>query len=158
MTLYAPACTMAFATRQYGRAFDKQALDPKTVSFELLSDARELDDTVGPYGKSLLYLVSRALEEVHKMPLLGLALAWDGADGPQDVFSSSRAADIKAWLKRWGGNAKPRLTDAKQVSDGQAMINASHGSFDNNIEVVGRTLERILGAKLPFGVSNLHGF
>jgi hypothetical protein len=158
MTLYAPACTMAFATRQYGRAFDKQVLDPKTVSFELLSDARELDDTVGPYGKSLLYLVSRALEEVHKMPLLGLARAWDGTGGRPDVFSSSRGADIKAWLKRWGANAKPRLTDAQQVSDGKAMIHASHGSFDNNIEVVGRTLARILGKKLPMGVTNLHGF
>jgi hypothetical protein len=158
MTLYAPACTVAFATRQYGGAFDKGVLDPKTATFELLSDQRELDDSVGPYGKSLLYLVSRALEEVHKMPLLGLAAAWDGKGLRPDVFNKDKAGDIAAWLKLWGSNARPRLTDAKQVPDGQTMIPATHGSFDNNIEVVGRTLERILGKALKFKVENLHGF
>src|SRR5690606_40060886 len=79
--------TMAFARRHYGRAFERGILDPATVVLELLSDQREKDDTVGPYGKSLLYLVSRALEEVHKMPLLGLAVAWDGNGNGQDVFN-----------------------------------------------------------------------
>jgi hypothetical protein len=159
MSLYAPACTMAFATRQYGKAFGKGILDPKTVSLDLLSDERELGDCVGPYGKSLLYLVSRALEEVHKMPLLGQATAWDLANGDRpDVFNSRKAADIKAWLKVWGGRPKPQLIESRQISDGQEMIDATHGSFDNNVEVVGRTLKRILGRPLAHPVTNLHGF
>ncbi|MGH6912503.1 MAG: C1 family peptidase, partial [Geminicoccales bacterium] len=158
MSLYAPACTMAFATRHYGKAFAKRILDPRTVSFDLLDDERELGDCVGPYGKSLLYLVSRALEDVHKMPLLGMAAAWDTNGVRPDVFNGARGSEIKAWLKLWGANASPKLVKHKQVCDGQRMIAASHGSFDNNIEVVGRTLERIRGKKLALEVENLHGF
>lgn len=158
MTLYAPACTMAFARRHYGRAFERGILDPATVVLELLSDEREKDDTVGPYGKSLLYLVSRALEEVHKMPLLGLAVAWDGNGNGQDVFNRQRLRDIDAWLDLWGPHPKPRLTTAKQVSDGQRMISAGHGSFDNNVEVVTDTLKRIRGEALEHRVESLGGF
>jgi hypothetical protein len=159
MSLYAPACTMAFATRQYGKAFSKGILDPGTVSFDLLSDERELGDCVGPYGKSLLYLVSRALEEMHKMPLLGQAAAWDVPNGHKtDVFNSRKAADIKAWLKLWGNRPKPQLIQDRQISDGQEMIDATHGSFDNNVAVVGRSLKRILGRPLAIPVENLHGF
>jgi hypothetical protein len=73
--LYAPACTMAFATDFLRAALKARRLSRQKGYFELLSDRRELGDSVGPYGKSLLYLVSRALEEVHKTPLLGLAAA-----------------------------------------------------------------------------------
>jgi hypothetical protein len=37
-----------------------------------LSDTGELDDNVGPYGKSLLYLVSNAFERKRETPLLGM--------------------------------------------------------------------------------------
>jgi pimeloyl-ACP methyl ester carboxylesterase len=158
LTLYAPACTVAFASRHYGKAFDKKALDPAALTVELLSDEREQEDTVGPYGKSLLYLVSRALEEVHKMPLLGLAAAWDASADDQDVFHRQRRRDIGAWLELWGSRPKPRVVSAKQVSDGQRMINASHGSFDNNVEIVADTLKRIRGKALQHRVENLRGF
>jgi hypothetical protein len=158
MTLYAPACTMAFASRQYGKAFEKGILEPATVTLELLSDEREKDDAVGPYGKSLLYLVSRALEEVHKMPLLGLAAAWDASEDDQDIFHRQRRRDIGTWLELWGNRPRPRVITSRQVSDGQRMINASHGSFDNNVEVVGDTLKRIRGKTLEHRVENLRGF
>ena len=35
---------------------------------------------------------------------------------------------------------------------------ASHGGFDNNVEVVSKTLERITGAKLDLPVDDLVGF
>jgi hypothetical protein len=37
-------------------------------------------------------------------------------------------------------------------------IAASHGAFDNDIETIGRTLERIVGGKLKLGVDDLRGF
>ncbi|MFP5245667.1 MAG: C1 family peptidase, partial [Thermoanaerobaculia bacterium] len=41
-------------------------------SMYILSDEGERDDDVGPYGKSLLYLVSNAFEKSREMPLLGM--------------------------------------------------------------------------------------
>ena len=38
----------------------------------VLSDKGERDDDVGPYGKSLLYLVSNAFERTRETPLLGM--------------------------------------------------------------------------------------
>jgi hypothetical protein len=158
MTLFAPACTMAFASRHYGKAFSRGMLDPGALALELLSDELELEDSVGPYGKSLLYLVSRALEEVHKMPLLGLAAAWTQDAGRPDVFSTARKADISAWLQTWGRQPALRLVQDRQVFDGQGWIKAAHGAFESDVAVIGRTIERILGQAPRFKVENLRGF
>ncbi|WP_269533809.1 C1 family peptidase [Chitinimonas sp. BJYL2] len=74
-TLLAPACTVAFANTHYGSA----QIARDKLFLHMLSDARERDDSVGQvYRKSLLYLVSRALES-HKTPLLGMAGSLDPA-------------------------------------------------------------------------------
>jgi hypothetical protein len=76
--LWAPACTVSFATATYGRAFADNVADPKTTFIDVLSVANEKSDPCVPllYSKSLLYLVSRALEPEHKTPVLGLQKAW----------------------------------------------------------------------------------
>lgn len=79
-TLLAPACTMDFAINHYGRAFDRQVLGEGSLRIHVLSDENERDDRVGPYGKSLLYLVSRALDTPRKQPLLGLARCLDAGN------------------------------------------------------------------------------
>jgi len=155
--LYAPACTMAFATDFLGRALSARRLDRRRVYFELLSDRLERDDTVGPYGKSLLYLVSRALEDVHKTPLLGLAAAWDPKD-PDDIVNSQRRRDVAAWRKLWGNAPLPKPHDDTRVDDGQGPIPIAHGSFDNDVAVVGHSIEFISGSKLVFPIENLRGF
>jgi hypothetical protein len=38
------------------------------------------------------------------------------------------------------------------------MADASHGGFDNDVEIIGKTLERITGAKLVLPVDDLVGF
>jgi hypothetical protein len=155
--LYAPACTMGYAADFIGAALKARRLSRRQVYFELLSDRREQGDTVGPYGKSLLYLVSRALEDVHKTPLLGLAAAWN-PDDPGDVVNQRRRGDVAAWRKVWANGPKPREHDQPQVSDGQGKITIAHGSFDNDVAVVGRSIEFILGGKPAFPVENLRGF
>jgi hypothetical protein len=154
--LYAPACTMAFATEFLDKAMRAGRLNRRRVYFELLSDARERDDSVGPYGKSLLYLVSRALEDLHKTPLLGLAAAWNAED-QGDVVNRRRLADVAAWRKLWG-NAKPREHDDTRIDDGQGPIPVAHGSFDNDVAVVSHSIELIRGSPLAFPVENLRGF
>jgi hypothetical protein len=155
--LYAPACTIAFASDFLGAALKAKRLTRQKVYFELLSDRRERGDSVGPYGKSLLYLVSRALEEVHKTPLLGLAAAWNPAD-PGDIVNQRRLGEVKAWHKLWGNGPKPRLHDEAQVDDGQGQIAIAHGSFDNDVAVVTKSIEFIRGAPLEVPVENLRGF
>ncbi|MEM7024022.1 MAG: peptidase C1, partial [Pseudomonadota bacterium] len=158
--LYAPACTMDFATDFLGRALKAKRISKRRVSFDVLSDGRERDDSVGPYGKSLLYLVSRALEEVHKTPLLGLAATWDAND-PKDIVNRKRHREVAAWLKLWGNGPKPTIHKQRQVSDGQGMIPIAHGSFDNDVAVVSNSIASILGIeanKLAVPVTNLRGF
>ncbi len=155
--LYAPACTMAFAADFLGRALKAKLLSRRSVYFEVLSEERERDDHVGPYGKSLLYLVSRALEEVHKMPILGMVAAWNPAD-PDDIVNARRRSDVAAWRKVWGNGPKPHETTEPQVDDGQGLIPSAHGSFDNDVAVVTNSIERIRGGALAFTVENLRGF
>lgn len=155
--LYAPACTMAFAADFLGKALSGRRLSRSRVYFELLSDRRERDDTVGPYGKSLLYLVSRALEDVHKTPLLGLAAAWNPQD-PDGIVNVRRRSDVAAWRKVWADGPKPREHDDTRVDDGRGPIPIAHGSFDNDVAVVGHSIELIRGSPLAFPVENLRGF
>jgi len=160
LTLFAPACTVAFAVKHYGTAIKDGKLKREGMHFDLLDDERERADTVlGLYGKSLLYLVSRALEVRHKTPLLGMALAWPGQNLPQDQWSNDPSSQhaLEEWAELSRGMSL-RLHDKsrKYVSTGAGQIKLAHGSFDNDVEVVTAMLERMRGgAKLDVAVENL---
>jgi hypothetical protein len=160
LSLYAPACTVEFALSHYGRAVQRRALTKNRIYCDLLDDERERADSVGPYGKSLLYLVSRALETVHKMPILGMHAAWSAADERQDIFGEATRGAVDKWRKFAGSTIEPTVhtRQREMVWDGREHIPLAHGSFDNDVEVVTRTLERIRGAKLKAAVESLHGF
>ncbi len=155
--LWAPACNLRFAVERYGEAFAKGTLAPKALHIALLDDAIELADSVGPYNKSLLYLVSRAFEPLKRMPLLGLADAWAG-DRPaaERPFHVEALKDIEDWRKIWRGELE--LVSVPEVEDGRQAIPAVHGSFDNNAAIVAATIRRIRGRKLVAPVSDLGGF
>jgi len=173
-TLFAPACSVRFALDHYGprsRAVVRGMLDPDEIHVENLSDRRERGDSVGPYGKSLLYLVSRALEDVHKMPVLGMEAAWRpvrGRDGRerQDLWYVDRGdvtnPDVAEW-RRYAGRARAprcRWLETKTVSDGRGSIPAGHGSFDNDVEAITRLAKRVRGSggRLPVVIESLRGF
>jgi hypothetical protein len=154
-TLYAPACTVQFALDHYEPAVTQGVLRKQDLHVELLSDERELGDTVGPYGKSLLYLVSRALEDQHKTPILGMANAWDPAK--RSAWSNDPAIQrgLKAWQTFWGSVRAPREVTEAQISNGVARVASSHGGFDNDVDVITRTIERIAGRPLKHKVEQL---
>jgi hypothetical protein len=160
-SLYAPACTVRFALDHYRPAIEAGVLGRQAVTLDILSDERELADSVGPYGKSLLYLVSRALEDHHKTPILGMANVW--AHRPADAASTETlggaelAADVDKWLAFWGAG-RPRELSGPTISNGREPIPAAHGSFDNDRDTITRTLTRILGREPKVAVSDLHGF
>lgn len=160
LSLFAPACTLGFANKHFGEALVEKKISANNVHLDILNDERELADTVGPYGKSLLYLVSRALESRHKMPLLGMEWVWNLGSAPEDQWSSD--AEVQKALEDWpkfsqGMNVRLHDKTRKKVLSkvGGDPIKLAHGSFDNDIEVIGLTLERIRGGKLIASVENL---
>jgi len=150
--LFAPACSMAFANQHWLAADAAGVLSLDRLHLHLLSDANEQADGLPSaaqpvYGKSLLYLVSRALEDVRKQPLLGLAIAhdarhWDGAN----------ADDVARWAKAWSRHAagQTHLISSTKIRTTKALDQASagHASFDRNIDLLSQTLQYIKGGKL----------
>ena len=124
-SLMAPACTLdLFNDAYHPRVGKTGAADglAKLRQYNLI-DQRELDDTVGPYRKSLLYLVSNAFEDEKKMPLLGL-----------EKFKPDVAS--KAGHKIIYAGREPSLTDSR-----------THGGFDNDRQTMNDILKTILGKK-----------
>jgi hypothetical protein len=171
VSLYAPACTVDFANSKYVPAAMNKIYDPKRLSIDILSNENERGDTVGPYGKSLLYLVSRALESQHKTPILGMEatsepkLDKDVIFAPDDDRVGKPHPDVVAWRKAWAqmsGECRV-LEQARVVEERPAFSTRSaHGCFDNWIDGVERTMKRILGlppsGKLPTPIDSLKGF
>lgn len=169
-TLYAPACDVRFALEHFKTAIDTGQLARSAFRIHLLSDALELDDSIGPYRKSLLYLVSRALERWHKTPLLGLASVFDGAHASEEYWHKDTVEHVQAWQQFfWDtripsgfattgrpdpGNTLFVLSDA-QVSVGPRRIRSSHGCFDNSIAIISETLRVMLNGNLRRRVTDL---
>ena len=114
-------------------------------SLFILSDAAELADCVGPYGKSLLYLVSNAFEGVREKPILGM-----------EKFLLADSA-LNALFCRPTANRHPSLviaTKALPNGDGDpfsASHSETHGGFDNDPATLNSILRRIIeppGGKL----------
>jgi pimeloyl-ACP methyl ester carboxylesterase len=156
-SLMAPACTVEFANKFYVPALSDGTLNRSRFTLQVLSDERELGDTVGPYGKSLLYLVSRALENQHKTPLLGLANTFDPSRATDEYWHPNALPELKLWQKFYGAaNATLRLESDPQVSNGPCMIKATHGSFDNSIRAITEVLRNILQTAPPLPPQDLN--
>ena len=155
--LYAAACSSGFAVQHYGGAQQAGVLALQDLRLHVLTDANERADglptaAVDIYGKSLLYLVSRALDDIRKQPLLGMerALVKPDPAWAADQWDANAARDVGAWLKLWPAADLLHRVSTPKVRTTRAgdQIAASHGSFDNNIEVLTGTLERLRGGAL----------
>lgn len=169
-TLYAPACDLAFAREFFQPAIADGQLSREAFHIHLLSDPRELDDTVGPYRKSLLYLVSRALERHHKTPLLGLAASFDADRASREHWHEREVDEARQWQAFFWEKSPPAgiadrggprtgknlhvLAD-RQVSVGPRRIQSSHGCFDNSVQVIRSTVTRITGGPPKRPITNL---
>lgn len=155
--LYAAACSSAFAVQHYGAAHQAGVLPLDRLRLHVLSDANERADGLPDaqrdiYGKSLLYLVSRALDDVRKQPLLGMERALMAPEPLwlDDQWVGPPNPDVAAWLELWPAGRLLHRVDTPKVRTTRTgdQIAASHGSFDNNIDVLTGTLERIRGQAL----------
>ena len=151
--LFAPACTVQFANQHYAEAVLKdKVLDARHFHIHVLSDQNERDDAVGPYRKSLLYLVSRSFEDTHKTPLLGLQRSFDPAtvapDAADDMWARERRKEVAQWQSFWSdlglGATHLNVLTARRVSNGAGSEPATHGCFDNAIDIMGQALGYIV--------------
>lgn len=145
-TLLAPACSLSFANQHIGQAIDKGYLSAKQIHIDVLSRENELRDNVGDvYNKSLLYLISRALEERPCMPMLGLDDTWS-MDKPvvEAYFDQVRSREVMDFRKLGIGR---RVFDemVMQVAEEAGQEPAAHDLFDNDLSVMTRVMLRILG-------------
>jgi hypothetical protein len=141
-SLMAPACTLEFFDSHYAPRLGDEVGGGVTrlpaLDIYSLTDKLERDDNVAKvYRKSLLYLVSRALERQLDKPILG----------------------IQRYAEKL--EQKPGLTihysDGKK---GKITRSTSHGGFDNDSYTMNSILERILGQepKLPFQDREMEGY
>jgi hypothetical protein len=164
LSLFAPACSVDFANRTYAKSQEVM----QRLHLDILSDKVERDDNVAAiYRKSLLYMVSNALEADVHAPILGLDrvtdpndTGWDGTSDTGDTLKAWRqAAEDSALADRTTKVTASQVKAAIDVSGKPVMIPAAHGSFDNDIDVMSRTVLRITGdAKLAMPIDDLRGF
>jgi hypothetical protein len=118
----------------------------------LLSDVGELDDDVGPYGKSLLYLVSNAFEGRRETPLLGME-RYVNPRGVERQFVDSDLGTL--FSRKVDGRSSLVIAGAGPAGDDPHHTRSrsdSHGGFDNDEATMNSVLWRILGKapKRPF--------
>jgi hypothetical protein len=153
-TLCAAACSMPFAVDKYlGTA--KTILPSASIWLHHLRDREEKDDFLAGvkglhlYGKSLLYLVSRALDDERNMPLLGFERAVvPGGEKDSDQWAASQLPSVQRWQAAFKGQVQAVQTPSVVVNKKGKTMPAQHGSFDNNVVVIQQTIERIRGAKI----------
>jgi hypothetical protein len=113
----------------------------------IMSDVGERDDTVGPYGKSLLYLVSNACERKRDTAILGMErfISSKSSDPNKELVDKEVETLFKKNINGW-----PSLIIAGEGSR-EARISPSlsrsetHGGFDNDEYTLNSVLYRILG-------------
>ncbi len=116
-----------------------------TPTLYILGDEDERSDTVGPYDKSLLYLVSNSFEGARETALLGM----------------ERFVNADRQLKRlFHGDVDGRPALVVAGRDGTpsgASGSKTHGGFDNDADTLNSALWRILNKKpsRPFTTRDL---
>lgn len=154
-SLFAPACTVRFALDHYVPAEANGVLKGASTVVESLTDARERADRVGPYGKSLLYLISRGLEDYHKTPVLGLQTVSGGQAGLWG--NAALEKDVADWSHARRDAPGVRLRGDQEGHDGRGSFAWVHGAFDNDVGSIGDVLTRI-GVTSVGPIENLRGY
>ena len=133
-SLMAPAATNGLFKKIYLPLLDSKVVQEMTI-YNLTEELEQDDNVAKVYGKSLLYLVSRAFEENPVAPILGM-----------QKYNS--VLPVK--------NLPVKFVYSKGGKRGRSL-STSHGGFDNDPATLNDILKRILGTKpkRPFRESDL---
>lgn len=148
LSLLAPASRVDDWTREILPHLGPEGIVARFATFAL-KDARERDDRVGVrgvtfYHKSLLYLVSRALErptngDGGETPLLGMEKFFD-RPAPGDPQSRT----LRQIIEAMGGTVVFSRADAPEDSRSDA---AAHGDFDDDSPTMTSVVMRVRGVE-----------
>ena len=97
-----------------------------------------------------------------KTPVLGLQTAWPAWSAGVD-FMNGYQKILDAWTAASKGVVlDPPVTETevpiRREANKDETIDAGHGSFDNNLNMVNRAIKRIIGKNPPEPVTDLRGF
>jgi hypothetical protein len=155
VTFWAPACTIDFYRKNVLPALGKRIRD--FAVFALTDHAEQDDNCAQIYHKSLLYLVSRALEDVSRGSSPGVSHpAMKGAPEPLLGMQKWIDGELKPNERKWDLVLSPNAEADGSVA---ASRSTSHGGFDDDSATLQATLARILGRKTvdaTFGKGRLH--
>jgi hypothetical protein len=65
-----------------------------------------------------------------------------------DQWAASHLKSVQQWLAEFKGGLWPVKEASVRINKKGKTTQAQHGSFDNNLEVIGQTITRISGASL----------
>jgi hypothetical protein len=137
VALMAPAVTIQlFRDRMLPLIQARRCPQP---SLYILSDDGERDDDVGPYGKSLLYLVSNAFEGRRDTPLLGMQRFVQQLPGQP----APDAAVRRLFEQPIEGRNSLIIAGATLGPESECKSD-SHGGFDNDEWTLNSILTRIM--------------
>jgi hypothetical protein len=145
-TMWAPACTMDFYREQYLPAIRGGSI--RRFAIFTLTDRAEQDDNCAKiYHKSLLYLVSHALEDVPHVPLMSKGTPILGMETwIREVVNPKSKYHDPAFAKLIGKVDRVLSPNTDAPSTGKGSTASHHGDFDDDDATVKSTLARILGA------------
>ncbi|HEX5050760.1 MAG TPA: C1 family peptidase [Planctomycetota bacterium] len=137
-TMWAPACTTALFDRDYAPAIERGAIG-RFALFTLTDRAEQDDSCAGIYHKSLLYLVSNALEDKPRIPIVrdGVALLGMEKFAKQHERLTKLIAKKKVDWIRSPNTARPGSPDHSTARE--------HGAFDDDQPTLVATMARMLG-------------
>ena len=135
-TLWAPALRIAEFKETYLPAIQDRRMEHFSL-FTLTDDAEQCDNVARIYNKSLLYLVSKALEESTNEPMLGLEKSITRDADLITLFKDTNAD----WVRTPIEELLPQINISKA---------RQHGDFDDDPDTLRSTLARIIPQdKLP---------
>jgi hypothetical protein len=140
LTLWAPACTVAYFNQYYAEALRSNRIDDFGL-FTLTDKAEQDDNCAGIYHKSLLYLVSNAFEKRFRIPLIR-------PDG-EPIFGMEKFIRKDAALHALLDAKADWVRTPNIFPPGSPRTSAArhHGDFDNDRATLEAALARILGRK-----------
>jgi hypothetical protein len=131
-SLWAPALRMQDFHETYFPAIQAGALEHFAL-YTLADEAERSDHCANIYRKSLLYMVSNALEEHYEEPILGMEKFVQVDKDLQKLFSKGKAR----WVKAPDNTSEPGASKARR-----------HGDFDDDPPTLMSTLAAILPAEM----------
>ena len=168
MHLIAPTLSIQDANNYIAFSHKEGLFEQDDIHVYMLDREMECADSISRYSKSLLCLISRSLERIHKTPLLGLEDAWEcqSVNEENPIFNVQQLDEITKWYKFSSNTNKKCFKYILRKKDSNLkrslnndFIQLNHKNLDSSIFILENILKVItLGTtegELKYRVENL---